>query len=109
MVDSISQKAVTAGTIKVARLKVGDAAAPSAAISLTSSETQLSELAQIDPAIKAKVEKGRKLDAFLRLANNILGFLNRTSSQKVSAPQFSKIDIEYVELTNPYKKTDKIV
>ena len=110
MVDSISQKAANAGTIKVARLKVGDAdVALTSSFSLNASETQLSELARIDPAIKDRVEKGRKLDAFLRLASQILGFMNGTKLQKVTAPQFSKIDIEYIELKNPYRKTDKTV
>lgn len=108
MVDGISTKAAV-GTIKVARLKVGGASTPAPNISFNNNETQLSELAKINPAIKERVEKGRKLDAFLRLANQIMGFLNGTTSQKVSAPQFSKIDIEYVEMKNPYQKTDKTV
>lgn len=111
MVDSISQKPVNAGTIKIARLKVGDSnkADTTSAFSLSASETQLSELAKINPAIRERVEKGRKLDAFLRLASQILGVMNGKSSTKVTAPQFSKINIEYVELKNPYSKTDKTV
>lgn len=108
MAGTITDKS---GGITIARLKFGStakAAAPD--IGMTKAEQQLSDIVDIGAGTKDRAQKTRKLDAFLRLFQSGLNYLNGTSSPKTLQLSQQSVEVEYVKIENPYlKKTDTLV
>lgn len=98
MVGSIFDKGAQApGTI--ARLKVSAPSADSLSFGLTASERQLSDIVDIGSAAQERAQKVRKLDAYLRIFNTAIDYLN--GRFKRYTPQFSKVEVEFIQ---PEKK-----
>lgn len=88
----LSKTAPPLGTI--ARLKVSPPSGANLYAGMTAGEKQLSDVVDIGPAAQEKVQKMRKLDAYLRIFNTALDLIN--GRFKRYAPQFSKVEVEYV-------------
>jgi hypothetical protein len=107
MVDSIFARTGQPQTGMIAKLKVGKAQALQNPLALTSAENRLSDLLDLSPEAKKSVTAGRKIDAYLRMFNSIMQFIN--GSFKAKPLQNSAVSIEYVKLENPYLKTDRTI
>jgi hypothetical protein len=93
MVGSIFDKgAQPPGTI--ARLKVSQPSVTNLYTGLTASEKQLSDIVDIGSAAQERAQKVRKLDAYLRIFNTALDFLN--GRVKRYTPQSSKVAVEFI-------------
>lgn len=93
MVGSIFDRgAQPPGTI--ARLKVSQPSASNLYTGMTASEKQLSDIVDIGSAAQERARKVRKLDAYLRIFNTALDFIN--GRVKRYAPQFSKVEVEFI-------------
>ena len=102
MVDSIfSQQAPKPGMM--ARLKISTPPASAKG----PADAPLKDLVQISSAAQARLSEGRKLDAYLRTFASVLKWLNGSGWGGHAGggykPVASKIEIEYVEMKNPYK------
>jgi hypothetical protein len=98
MIGSIFDKGVNPpGTI--ARLKVSSPSVTNLYAGMTASEKQLSDIVDIGSAAQEKAQKVRKLDAYLRIFNTALDYLN--GRFKRYTPQFSKAEVEFIR---PEKK-----
>jgi len=105
MVESIFTKSGVPAPGTIAKLKVGKPVTVQSSTSMTSAENRLADILDLSPEATKKVQSGRKVDAYLRMFNSVMQFINR--SYKINAPQISPVTIEYVKLENPYlKKTD---
>lgn len=103
MVDTILSKASQpAGTI--ARLKVSAPAAASESTGLSTSEQQLSDIIDLSDTARQQIQKNRKLDAALRMFNNVLKLVNGRAPRYV--PQFSKVEVEFVKPSSTSVKTE---
>lgn len=105
MVESIFAKSKLPAPGTIAKLKVGKPTAAQTSTSLTSAESRLSDILDLSPEATRKVQAGRKVDAYLRMFNSVMQFIN--GSYRSNAPQISPVTIEYVKLENPYLKKDK--
>lgn len=98
MVDSILGKGVQPpGTI--ARLKVSPPSVTNLYAGMTNGEKRLADIVDVGSGVQDKVQKMRKLDAYLRVFNTALDYIN--GRFKRYTPQFSKVEVEYV---SPPKK-----
>jgi hypothetical protein len=94
MVSSIFDKGTQPpGTI--ARLKVSQPSVANLNTGLTGAEKQLSDIIDIGSAAQERAQKVRKLDAYLRIFNTALDYLN--GRFKRYAPQFSKVEVEFIQ------------
>ena len=69
---------------------------------MTDAESRLADILDLSPEATKKVQSGRKVDAYLRMFNSVMQFIN--GSHKTNQPQISPVSIEYVKLENPYLK-----
>lgn len=93
MIDNIpGNSAKMAGM--TARLKVSQPTSAQLQVGLTASERQLSAIVDIGAPAQKKAQDMRKLDAYLRLFNTALKYLNGSAARYV--PQYSKVEVEFV-------------
>lgn len=86
----------------IARLKVSPPSITDLYTGMTGGEKQLADIVDVGSGVQEKVQKMRKLDAYLRVFNTALDMIN--GRFKRYSPQFSKVEVEYV----PAPKKDSV-